>query len=94
MSKTHVSDQDTLDAIERLGFHLDPFALKTLTFIEQQDRFGWSGAWEPAIERWTKQLRWYKELKARERETTRAARGHFAAMARKRWEKHTKPRLY
>lgn len=86
-----VSGRDTDSAVcnelERYAFLGDPHALKALLFIEQQDRYGWSGAWDrPAIETMG-QLRWFKDICAANRKDAQAARPHFKALAEKRWAK-------
>lgn len=85
MRRMFDNDQDAVDALEQAAFHGDEFSLRALAFVEQQDRFGYSGAWDRNVERWTHSLQWYKTLKAGERAKARAAREHFSAIARKRW---------
>ena len=82
--KKFVSDLQVLGAIEQAAFHGDLFALTALSFVEQQDRYGYSGAWEKRVERYTWSLQWYKAAKARERAAALAAREHFASLAHKR----------
>jgi len=85
MRRMFDSDCDAMNALEQAAFHGDEFSLRALAFVEQQDRFGYSGAWDRNVERWTHSLQWYKTLKADERASARVAREHFRAMARKRW---------
>ena len=85
MRRMFDSDHDAVAALEQAAFHGDEFSVRALAFVEQQDRFGYSGAWDRNVERWTHSLQWYKTLKAGERANARAARYHFSAMARQRW---------
>ena len=78
-----VTDADVMAELERDRFRGDAFATHALAFIEQQDRHGWSGAWNASVERWSPQLRWYKAYKAKDRELSQ----HMRAIARKRWAK-------
>ena len=51
-------------------FEGEPLRWKAMAFVRQQDRFGWTGAWEhPKIERYTPQLRWYREHAQAQRKT-------------------------
>jgi predicted ATPase len=55
------SEQIAMDALEALAFRNDAFAQTALAFIEQQDKYGWSGTWEPAVETFQKTMRWLQE---------------------------------
>ena len=68
----HCTELDAINAIEYAAFHGDKFSVTALSFIEQQDRFGYSGAWDRSVERYTNHLTWYKQLKASKRAKRRA----------------------
>ena len=62
------TDLDICNALEQAAFHGDEHAMKALAFIEQQDRFGWSGMWAIRdIEHKSSALRWWKDWEAARR---------------------------
>ena len=89
-------DAGVMASIEQGAFSRDPRAMKALAFIEQQDAYGYVGAWDSTvgsvcktgIQYWTSTLRWYKEFKAAERQTKRAKSERMASVARQRWSCH------
>lgn len=85
------TDSAICNELERLAFSGDRHALKALIFIEQQDRYGWSGAWDKPVIEIMGQLRWYKDREQSTRKSYVATREHFKALASKRWSnsKHT-----
>ena len=81
----YATDAEAMDAIEAAAFHRDPHAMKLIAFIEQQDRYGYSAAWERSIQRLTKTLTWYKGWKSAERAYSRALTEQGRVHAAKRW---------
>lgn len=59
------TDMAVMAMLTALTFNRDAFAQKTIDFIEQQDTYGWTGVWDPRIETYNHQLRWYKQMKAK-----------------------------
>lgn len=86
-SVTGRPDERTLcNELERSAFNGDYHSSKALALIEQQDMFGYSGAWASAgIERLTGTLRWYKDRKLSKRKATRTMSEHMSAVAQARW---------
>lgn len=65
IKKSFDTDTAVMAHVSALAFNRDSFAQKTIDFIEQQDTYGWTGVWEPRIETYNPQLRWYKQAKAK-----------------------------
>ena len=89
-------DAGVMASIEQSAFSRDPHAMRALAFIEQQDAYGYIGAWDntigaagrTGIQYWTSTLRWYKEFKAVQRRATRAAAERMSTLAKRRWSCH------
>ena len=60
----YATDQDVMNMLERAIFHRDPFAELALEFIEQQDKYGYSGMWDSiTIQTFDHNLLWYKRVR-------------------------------
>lgn len=81
----YASDAEAMSEIEAACFHRDGHAAKLIAFVEQQDAYGYSGAWDASVARFTPALRWYKLRKAAERAASRALSKHGRTVAKRRW---------
>ena len=54
------NEQLAMNELEALAFAHDGFAETALAFIEQQDRYGWSGTWAKQVERYSHNMMWLK----------------------------------
>lgn len=88
------SDLEVMCWLEAQAFRHDGFAMRALAFIEQQDKFGYTGVWEGAVRRrtrnagiefWSPTMKWYKDMKAEQRAADLMRREHCRRGALKRW---------
>jgi hypothetical protein len=90
------SDAEVMATLEHEAFNRDSHAMRAIAFIEQQDRFGYSGVWEGAtgarqrnggVEFWTATLIWYRHMKRDERAADLKKRQQCARASAQRWGK-------
>lgn len=84
---SHKNGDISIEYLRRMEFETrsqcDPIFDAALRFITQQDRYGWTNAWEHGCDLANKYLRWYRVIKAARSTNANAIRITQAAAAQR-----------
>lgn len=86
---TRCTDADIMQQLVAQARAGDGFAILALQFVAQQDQYGYTGAWERTMDKWTPTLQWYKKDKRKQHAINQNVSKRYSAMANKRWANQT-----